>query len=160
MEGTNPDFRRWLKNLAQRSDLRRFWRWWLAELAPLMPERVRTALRRRLLPIVAIGRDAAALKSFVDQAQRRVESWGATAVAVTRRGGRQIGVSVQFFASTPALQKKILYAMEAGQPHLFVENMTLRPLNAFRGFRPVPGQEVNVQLDAGGLRLLSPQENE
>jgi hypothetical protein len=31
--------------------------------------------------------------------------------------------------------------MEAGQPHLFVENMTLRPLNAFLGFTPVPGQE-------------------
>jgi hypothetical protein len=30
--------------------------------------------------------------------------------------------------------------------------MTLRPLNAFRGYKPLPGQEpeVNVQLDAAG----------
>jgi hypothetical protein len=64
---------------------------------------------------------------------------------------RQISVSVQFFASTPALQK-ILYAIEASPPYVLVENMTLRPLNAFRGFNPLPGQEpeVNVQLDAAG----------
>jgi hypothetical protein len=37
---------------------------------------------------------------------------------------RQITVSVQFFASTPALQK-ILYALEAAPPYLLVENMTL-----------------------------------
>ena len=63
---------------------------------------------------------------------------------------RQITVSVQFFASTPALQK-ILYALEAAPPYLLVENMTLRPLNAFRGFKPAPGQEpeLNVQLDVG-----------
>jgi len=65
---------------------------------------------------------------------------------------RQITVSVQFFASTPALQK-ILYAIESAPPYLLVENMTLRPLNAFRGFKPLPGQEpeVNVQLDAAGF---------
>jgi len=61
---------------------------------------------------------------------------------------RQIGLNVQFFATTPNLQK-ILYALESQQPYLVVENLTLRPLNAFRGFRPGPGQEpeVNVQLD-------------
>ena len=61
---------------------------------------------------------------------------------------RQIGLNVQFFATTPNLQK-ILYALETQQPYLVVENLTLRPLNAFRGFRPAAGQEpeVNVQLD-------------
>jgi hypothetical protein len=70
---------------------------------------------------------------------------------------RQIGVSVQFFASTPALQK-ILFAIEAGPPYLSVENMTLRPLNAFRGYKPAPGQEpeVNVQLDAAGYAFADP----
>jgi general secretion pathway protein L len=62
MERTNPDLGRWLKSVVQRSGLRTFWRWWLAELAPLMPAGVRTALRRRRLhPIVAIERDAAVL---------------------------------------------------------------------------------------------------
>jgi len=70
---------------------------------------------------------------------------------------RQITVSVQFFATTPALQK-ILYALESGPPYLLVENMTLRPLNAFRGFKPPAGQEpeVNVQLDAAGYALAEP----
>ncbi len=65
---------------------------------------------------------------------------------------RQIGVNVQFFATTPNLQK-ILYALETQQPYLVVENLTLRPLNAFRGFRPAAGQEpeVNVQLDVVGF---------
>jgi general secretion pathway protein M len=64
---------------------------------------------------------------------------------------KQIAVTMHFFASTPALQK-ILYALEAGPPYLSVENMTLRPLNAFRGFKPLPGQEpeINVQLDVAG----------
>jgi hypothetical protein len=70
---------------------------------------------------------------------------------------RQIIVTVQFFASTPALQK-ILYALEAQPPYLSLENMTLRPLNAFRGFRPAPGQEpeINVQLDVAGFAFAEP----
>jgi hypothetical protein len=70
---------------------------------------------------------------------------------------RQIGVNVQFFASTPNLQK-ILYAIETQQPYLVVENMTLRPLNAFRGFKPAAGQEpeVNVQLDVAGFAHVEP----
>lgn len=71
---------------------------------------------------------------------------------------RQIVVTVQFFASTPALQK-ILLAIEAQPPYLTVENMTLRPLNAFRGFRPAPGQEpeINVQLDVAGYAFAEPE---
>jgi len=70
---------------------------------------------------------------------------------------RQIGLNVQFFASTPNLQK-ILYALETQQPYLVVENLSLRPLNAFRGFRPAPGQdpEVNVQLDVVGFDFTEP----
>ena len=71
---------------------------------------------------------------------------------------RQITVTVQFFASTPALQK-ILYAIESQPPYLSVENMTLRPLNAFRGFKPVTGQEpeINVQLDVAGFAFAEPE---
>ena len=70
---------------------------------------------------------------------------------------RQIGLNVQFFATTPNLQK-ILYALETQQPYLVVENLTLRPLNAFRGFRPAAGQEpeVNVQLDVVGFAFTEP----
>ena len=63
---------------------------------------------------------------------------------------REIGVNVQFFATTPALQK-VLLAIESHEPYMIVENLTVRPLNAFRGFKPAPGQEpeLNVQLDVG-----------
>ena len=70
---------------------------------------------------------------------------------------RQITVTVQFFASTPALQR-ILHALEAQPPYLSVESMTMRPLNAFRGFKPAPGQEpeINVQLDVAGFAFAEP----
>jgi len=70
---------------------------------------------------------------------------------------KQIGVNVQFFATTPNLQR-ILHAIEVQQPYLIVENMTLRPLNAFRGFKPAPGQEpeINVQLDVAAFAYAEP----
>ena len=70
---------------------------------------------------------------------------------------RQIGVNVQFFATTPALQK-ILLAIESHEPYLIVDNLTVRPLNAFRGFKPAPGQEpeLNVQLDVGAWAYAEP----
>ena len=70
---------------------------------------------------------------------------------------REIGVNVQFFATTPALQK-ILLTIETNQPYMIVENLTVRPLNAFRGFRPAPGQEpeLNVQLDVGAWAYAEP----
>ena len=71
---------------------------------------------------------------------------------------RQIGLNVQFFATTPNLQK-ILYALETQQPCLVIENLTLRPLNAFRGFRPAAGQEpeINVQLDVAAFDFAEAQ---
>ncbi len=70
---------------------------------------------------------------------------------------KQIGVTFQFFATTPNLQK-ILHAIETQQPYLLVDNLTLRPLNAFRGFRPAAGQEpeINVQLDVIGFAYPEP----
>jgi hypothetical protein len=76
-----------------------------------------------------------------------------------REDGRfkQIGVNVQFFATTPALQK-ILATLETQQPYLVVDNITVRPLNAFRGFKPAAGAEpeVNVQLDVLGFAYAEP----
>ena len=70
---------------------------------------------------------------------------------------REIVVSVQFFATTANLQK-ILMAIETHQPYLIVDNLTIRPLNAFRGFKPGPGQEpeLNVQLEVGGWTFPEP----
>jgi hypothetical protein len=62
---------------------------------------------------------------------------------------KQIGANIQFFATTTNLQK-ILAALETQLPHVVVASVTLRPVNAFRGFKPAPGQdpELVVQLDA------------
>jgi general secretion pathway protein M len=71
---------------------------------------------------------------------------------------RQIGLSIQFFANTQNLQK-ILYALETQAPYVVVENLSMRPLNAFRGFRPAPGQEpeVTVQMDVVAWNFFEPQ---
>ena len=65
---------------------------------------------------------------------------------------RQLTVNVQFFATTPALAR-ILRALDTQLPYLVVDNLTIRPLNAFRGFKPAAGQEPenNVQLDVSAL---------
>jgi len=65
---------------------------------------------------------------------------------------KQLTVNVQFFATTPALAK-ILQALDTQLPYLVVDNLTIRPLNAFRGFKPAAGQEPenNVQLDVSAL---------
>ena len=65
---------------------------------------------------------------------------------------RVIGVNLQLFATTANLQK-ILFAIETQQPYLAVENLRISPLNGFRGFKPMPGSEpeVNVLLDVVGF---------
>jgi general secretion pathway protein M len=78
-------------------------------------------------------------------------------IAQPREDGhfRQIGVSVQLFATTPNLQK-ILYSLETQTPYALVDNITVRPLNAFRGFKPPPGAEpeLSVMLDVSGYAFL------
>jgi hypothetical protein len=67
---------------------------------------------------------------------------------------RQIGINVQLFATTANLQK-ILYALETQAPYALIENITIRPLNAFRGFKPPPGNdpELSVLLDVSAFAL-------
>jgi general secretion pathway protein M len=69
-------------------------------------------------------------------------------------GFRQIVANVQFFATTPNLQR-ILHGIETKEPLLVIDNITIRPTNAFRGYKPAAGQEpeVNVQLDVSAWAL-------
>jgi hypothetical protein len=71
---------------------------------------------------------------------------------------KQVGINVQLFATTPNLQK-ILYALETQTPYTIVENITVRPLNAFRGFKPPPGNEpeLSVLLDVSGFAISEPE---
>lgn len=68
---------------------------------------------------------------------------------------RRIPVSVQLVANVQALQR-ILHALETQTPYLFVDNLSLRT-SVFRGFRPTPGvePEINVQLDVSGYLARS-----
>ncbi len=71
---------------------------------------------------------------------------------------KQIVANVQFFATTPSLAK-ILYAVETEEPYLVIDNLSIRPLNAFRTFKPGAGQEpeLNVQFDVVGWALPDTQ---
>jgi hypothetical protein len=74
---------------------------------------------------------------------------------------RQVGINVQLFATTPNLQK-IVYALETQTPYALIENITVRPLNAFRGFKPAPGSEpeLSVLLDVSGFSLAEGEKKE
>jgi hypothetical protein len=76
-----------------------------------------------------------------------------------REDGRfkQLTVTVQFFATTPSLAR-ILHSLDAQTPYLIVDNLSIRPLNAFRGFKPAAGQEPenNVQMDVSALAYPEP----
>lgn len=67
---------------------------------------------------------------------------------------RQISVSVQMSASAPAL-RRILHALESGQPYLYVDNFTARQTVGY-GYRQMPGvePEMFVQFDLTGYALL------
>jgi len=93
------------------------------------------------------------VKSTIEQAGGRITTSQSPA---PREDGsfRQIVANVQFFATTPNLQR-ILHALETKEPLLVVDNITIRPTNAFRGFKPAVGQEpeVNVQLDVSAWAM-------
>jgi len=56
MERLLSNVRAWLRDTAYRAGLPRFWRWWTAELAPLMPAAPRSAIqRRRMRPVLEFG---------------------------------------------------------------------------------------------------------
>jgi general secretion pathway protein M len=116
--------------------------------------------RQFFLKNVAPNLAAAELSDLVRAA---IENNGGRITTSQSPGAREDGrfklmtVNVQFFASTPALAK-ILHALDATTPYLVVDNLTIRPLNAFRGFKPAAGQEPenNVQLDVTALAFAEP----
>ena len=58
---------------------------------------------------------------------------------------RQIGINVQLFATTPNLQK-VLFGLETQTPYVLIDSLTVRPLNAFRGFKPAAGNEPELSV--------------
>ena len=60
MKLTLDNWRQRLRDAANRAGLPRFWRWWVGELAPLLPAASRVAIRRRFArPVVELAEDEA-----------------------------------------------------------------------------------------------------
>ena len=66
---------------------------------------------------------------------------------------RQVSVTVQANANIAAT-RKILHAVESGEPYLFVDALTIRA-QVPPGFRPAPGfePEMFIQLDISGYAI-------
>ena len=116
--------------------------------------------RRFFLKNAAANLAAAELSDLVRAA---IENNGGRITTSQSPGPREDGrfklltVNVQFFATTPSLAK-ILHALDTTTPYLVVDSLTIRPLNAFRGFKPAAGQEPenNVQMDVSALAFAEP----
>ena len=62
MANFTADLRQRLRDYAHQLGLPAFWRWWMGQLAPLVPAVPRAALKRRMLrPVLAFAQDAAVL---------------------------------------------------------------------------------------------------
>jgi general secretion pathway protein L len=69
------NWRQYLRDVANRAGLPRFWRWWIGELAPLLPSASRVALQRRFArPVIELADDEAVFwrPDFGDGASRLV----------------------------------------------------------------------------------------
>jgi general secretion pathway protein L len=76
-----------VRDFAYRIGLPRFWRWWMAELAPLVPATSRSAIRRRLTrPMVQFG-DGQAVILRAQVTEGRVELVKVATVALTGEPG-------------------------------------------------------------------------
>src|SRR5215510_9052034 len=54
--GINNNWRQLVRDTANRAGLPRFWRWWIGELAPLLPSASRIALQRRFArPVIELS---------------------------------------------------------------------------------------------------------
>ncbi|MEO8677352.1 MAG: hypothetical protein ABI569_17395, partial [Casimicrobiaceae bacterium] len=62
MANVFADLKQRLRDSAHRMGLPAFWRWWMGQLAPLVPSAPRAAFKRRMLrPVISFAQDAATL---------------------------------------------------------------------------------------------------
>ena len=62
MAAVTANLRTGIRDTAQRLGVIDFWRWWIDQLAPLIPAQLRNAVaRQRLRPMIVFGRDEATL---------------------------------------------------------------------------------------------------
>ena len=129
----------------------------------------RPALQQKLEAVRAIGSRKYFLKASApslsaaeiqERARQFVESNGGRLISVQvaqpKDDGRfrQVTVTVQANANINAT-RKILYALETGEPYLFVDSFTIRA-QVPPGFKPAPGfePEMFIQLDVSGFAIV------
>ena len=96
MANLSADLRQRMREYAHQLGLPAFWRWWTAQLAPLVPASPRAALKRRLLrPVLAFAPDVAVL--WVPRTTNGTLSYAASAriplagdPAVVQQAGRAV----------------------------------------------------------------------
>lgn len=130
----------------------------------------RPALQQKLEAVRAIGSRKYFLKASApslsaaeiqERARQFVEGNGGRLISVQvaqpKDDGRfrQVTVTVQANANIAAT-RKILHALESGEPYLFVDSFTIRA-QVPPGFKPAPGfePEMFIQLDVSGFAIVS-----
>lgn len=128
----------------------------------------RPALQQKLEAVRALGSRKYFLKASApslsaaeiqERVRQFVEGQGGRLISVQvaqpREEGsfRQVTVTVQANANIAAT-RKILHAVESGEPYLFVEALTIRA-QVPPGFKPAPGfePEMFIQLDISGYAV-------
>lgn len=112
--------------------------------------------RRYFLKASAASLSAAEIQ---DRVRQFIDANGARLISVQvgppRDDGRfrQVTVTVQLNANTPAL-RRILYALEAAEPSIFVDSLTVRA-QVPPGFKAQPGFEPDmfIQFDISGYAI-------
>jgi general secretion pathway protein L len=122
MERTSPNFRQSVRAATQRLGLRTFWRWWVGELVPLLPARLRNAFaRRRLRPVVAFESDAAVVwaprvaNGGIDFAETARIPLSGDPVAVARDGQSAIAALPGTAYGGEMTETKVLVGLPASQ---------------------------------------------
>jgi len=122
MANLSADLRQRMREYAHQLGLPAFWRWWTAQLAPLVPASPRAALKRRLLrPVLAFAPDVAVL--WVPRTTNGTLSYAASAriplagdPAVVQQAGRAVIDAlprISYGAGPPVA--KVVVALPVGQ---------------------------------------------
>lgn len=139
---------RYLRIAAQRGSVE-------ANIARLDKQNASRFYLKASAPALAAAEVQQMAQAILDANQLTVES---TQITPHKDDGsrRRITVNFRLRGKLPAVQKA-LYELDAGQPYLYVDNLTLRS-SAGRVFKPVPGVEPDVllQFDLYAFARLAP----
>ncbi len=150
-----------LRTVAQKLELPALWRWWLAELAALVPSAPRTAVqRRRVRPLLAFGKEAVVLWApHVENGALRLVETATIAltgdpIAVVQAGRAALAALASNGSAQALTQPKVIVALPPAQvlrkrivlPAAVEEN--LRDTLAYDLDRHTPFRPDQVYFDA------------